>query len=380
MTQANMDIQTNPLSLFDGAFNTVPEQAVHDQPRPRIEHNRRKTFGQTIRVVGAIALVGTLATTGTYIDGWVTELGPHTTVDGNILAPGEASIEEVSLDVPTVPIATAKTKVGKVEVGMTKNVTAINGLINFPYENTTLERTATVETTININPSKVRITFDALTNKLTFTVPSDMALTSELNIPPGKGKTVDGTAFKLDSYKDLLSGAAGEISGLMKMLGDKDAGASKIAIIGGVAGDEITTHSELENFADLAIVNGVGDKCTNLVTEMPGFTKGMKENIIKGVRGILLDPNFTDNHAHKDLALLVNRPVAELQKMVSNATVELGQNYKIGPDQQNIDDYKAFLKSKFFKANLGKSAISCAVDKNVTFIKSDGTVSKGAKK
>lgn len=366
---------------FAEASENTPRHGNTDKgpsPASYVDLDKPKTskfFKKAIAVTAIGGLVmGGIGAANYWLD-YNSAIFLHTATDGRVLAPGSATVEEVNLDISDIPVATYFTKVGDLPVGVTKRLVALSGIVNFPIEQTTLKRTATVDATVSVRPKKVSIHFDAMKDAMTVTVPSGTGLSSELTMPADKKSTTDGSAWKILPQQDSMVDAANEIAGALKLFG-VDVDASQMWGVGGAAAAVTKTHSDLENFADITILNGVGQQCMPLITKIPGFNDGIKINIRSAVQGELLDANFTNDPAHKDLAILMDRPVRELQQIVSESKVVLAPDYKIAPDKSNTDALKKWTKSGIFKSDL--KAIDCKVDKNVKIIMPKNMIKKPA--
>jgi hypothetical protein len=345
------------------------------------EFSKPKTiFNSAVAVIGGSALV--IAGVGLlkYGPEFNAALLPHIAADGRVLAPGTVTLENLNLDIQSTPVAYADFEAKKREVGLTLRVQALNNLINFPFQQTTLLQSATARDTISLNTSSVKIAFDALKDTMKIEVPSDAALVSSINII--KQDTVDGTDWKLIPQTDLLVSAANEISGALKLVGVKDAESSKVIGVGAFADAATRIHSDLVNYANETIMDSAY-RCTGQITQAEGFSKGITTNIKTAVGGILMDPAFTSNPSHKDLAILMDRPGTEVQQIVQHAelvfttdsntssTSVTSPDYKIAPDKTNVANLANMTKSKIFSANIKQA--ECKTAQNITVIKPKST-------
>jgi hypothetical protein len=363
---------------------TVGDDSWVDYDAPEVKkYDGRKTRNKVIGSLTVLAIAGAAWNMGDFAWGYFSTLLPRQTIDGNILAPGQASVEKVNLNITTVPVAEYTTQIGNpknntgaLEVGISKNITS--QFVNFPYQDTIIDRMEKTQQTTSINTKYVHLNFDAMDDDLTISVPS-IALTSEIHTVPGSAATVDGSNWNLLPGVDQINDLANEISGGLKVIGIGSGNASEVPGAGLIANSVTKTHSDLENYADLTILKGVDQECTPKVANIPGFTKGMKINIVGAVRGMLLDANFTNSPQNADLQLLVNRPTHQLQEIVDKAHVvftsdnsseKSSSDYTIAPDQNVLDAYKTFTQSAFYKT-LGKEAIVCSV-KNAKLIEPKG--------
>lgn len=351
-------------------FGSVPTQQYDSQPyEPDVrasastpERKLSPRLRKARRIAIASVAIGSVVAAGAkYTVDYMGFLAPHVTSEGEVLAPGKGSVQSVSFDMPNVTLTTAETKVNGVKMGFHQNVNALGGIIDVDFNQTSLTRDALFETHIQLDPGMAELSYDALKEDLTVTIP-DGAVSTEVFIPPGKASTVDTSGSITALPGEMLSALSNAVAGQF------GANASEVPLLGGVAKGTLSVEDALTKLADLYIVTEGDKQCTPLIAEIPSFDKELDKNIRTVVGGVLMDPKTDDEQlASNELSLLMDKPASEVRDIVAHASIEMPDDYKIGPDKDNIKELKKYQKSGFFttEAPNGKS-IDCAVSKDVT--------------
>ena len=272
---------------------------------------------------------------------------------GKVVNPGKAEIFHVSMKIPPITLATVDTKVSGVKVAFEHKLT---GLFNVSLGSDTLTRDANVSTHINIDPGKVNIDYDSKKEKLTFSA-LDTALSTEVAIPLGESRTVDKTGNLFLLPAEMLSKVSEAVDGTFGT--DK----SKVPIVREIAAGTLNIDQGLEKYADLIIVTQADSECTPLIPEkIKDFTQQLKNNIRTVVKGQLLDPEILKNDVS---SALMNMPLSKIQKLVENSTVEIPENFAIGPDESNIEKLNDYKKSKLLTSSVdAKKPMVCGINED----------------
>jgi len=349
----------------DEFFGSAPVQEYEPQvstPSKSPERKHGMVWRSVRRKVIAVGAIGAVVAAGAkYAIDYSAFLAPHVTSEGEVLAPGKASVQSVSFEMPPVTLSTAETKVTGVKTGFHQNLNALGGIVDIDFNQASLTREALFETLIRLDAGKVELSYNALEEDLTVTVP-DGALSTEVNIPAGKASTVDTSGSLTALPAEMLSALTNAVAGQF------GANASEVPLLGGVAKGTLSVDDALTKLADLYIVTEGDKQCTPLIAEIPSFDKELEKNIRSVAGGVLLDPQTDDEKvAAEGLSLLMDKPASEVRQIVADATIEMPDDYKIGPDEDNVKELKKYQKSGFFttEATKGKS-IDCAVSKDVT--------------
>lgn len=269
---------------------------------------------------------------------------------------GVAEIVQVDMNMPPITLATAETKVTDVKVAYEQKLT---GLFDISLGSNTVTRNATVETLINVDPGEVTITYDPEEEQLTFTA-LETALSTKVDIPTGGARTTDKTGSLMTLPAEWITKVSEAIDGTF---GTDN---SSVPIVREVADGTLAINEGLERFADINIVAQVDQQCTPLIqTEIKDFKEQLEENIRIAVKGQLLEPTATNEVS----SALLELPLSEVQVLVENAIIEIPDDYKIGPDQEKLQEIKDYEKSKFFTTTLeDDDAIKCGVSSNTKLI------------
>jgi hypothetical protein len=336
---------TNDLSAFlENA--TVDVDAPVYASKERIPKNIKR--GLILTALGAGAVV---ASSGAlFISGVNSALEIKKETVGEVVDPGTATIQEVSMDMPPITLATADTKVEKVKVSFEQKLT---GLFDISLGENTVTRDANVETRITLNPGEVNISYDSEEDQLTFSAPNT-ALSTKVDIPTGEVRTVDKTGNLAMLPAEWLTKISEAVDGTF---GTDN---SKVPIVREMAAGTLAINEGLETYADLNIVTQVDKECTPLIPqEVEDFNDQLKDNIRTAVKGELLDTDAARNEVSK---ALMDMPLSKVQELVDDSVVEIPENFTIGPDQENITKLEDYIKSQFFTSTLTpETPIACGV-------------------
>jgi hypothetical protein len=352
---------TVTLSPEDEAYSRNPLRSARrssssERSQDKPEHSKRKTIRNSVYASLGVAALFLIPNTVKFVADYNNALQPHIAADGSVIELGKATVEKVSLKMPNIVLATAETKVSGVKVKAGSHLTTVIG--NIPLSSYTLTRTATVDTDITINPGDVAIEYDAMKNQLSYTVP-DVALSTNVNIPVGEASTI-GTSSTFETLPlDIMGKVADAFGGAFGQNG------SDTFAIGSASSYASKINNNMTAFADLNIATQVDEVCTPKITAIPHFSDLIKENVKTAIQGELLNPTATSSATNDGLSLLMSKPFAEIQKIAENAKVNMADDYKVGPDQKNVDKLNKFISDKMFTSSLGSKAIKCGIDKNV---------------
>jgi|GEM_PF-3332994 len=361
-------------SMFDGDSEDVfvmPRQErtiTVDQPMNVFERVRHLKYNAI--TIGSAALVSALGigvVAGIHYGAdFKAAIGPNVENETSIEKGAKAEIQSVDMDIQPIVLSTAETKVTGVKAQFQNKVSAMGGLVNFSVNKTSVTREASVETNITIDPSSVALSYDSEKEKLTIGA-DNSTLTTEVDIPTAASKTVDTTGSFTAMPGQVLSAMSNALAGSF------GGGANEVPILGGIAKGTTDVKTGLEHYADLYIVTQVDEQCTPLIPKkVPNFTEELKKNIRESVKGQLLNPDVTNSDANASLSLLMDKPLGEVQKIVSDAEVTMPDDYTIGADKKNIDQLKKYEKTEFFSSNTsGAAPMECGVSKDVKLTRSD---------
>jgi len=342
---------------IEALFGDVISDSNQDYSTEKRPKNRNYSSSRTLGgVVFSVLATGTAALgigVYNYTSGITNALALKAETQGSVTDAGKAEILEVSMDMPPITLATAETKVTGTKVAFEQKLT---GLFDLSLGSNTVTRDANVETLITVDPGKVNISFDSEKKALTFSA-LETALSTKVDIPTGEARTVDKTGSVAMLPAEWLTKVSEAIDGTF---GTDN---SKVPIVREMAAGTLNINEGLEKYADLNIVTQVDKECTPLIPqEVEDFNEQLKDNIRVAVKGQLLDAEATSNDV---ASALMDMPLSDVQKLVENSTVEIPEDFTIGPDQENITKLEDYKKSKFFTSTLDtEKAMACGVSKD----------------
>ena len=345
--------QSSNLEDLFGDVITPEDQSQPTAERPKKAYSTSRTLSGVAFSLLSIGTAGVLLGGFNYYNGAVSALAMKVESEGSVTDAGKAEIIEVNMDMPPITLATATTKVEGTKVAFEQKLT---GLFDISLGANTVTRNATVETLITIDPGDVKISYDTEKDKLTFSA-LDTALSTKVDIPTGEARTVDKTGSVAMLPAEWLTKVSEAIDGTF---GTDN---SKVPIVREMAAGTLNINEGLEKYADLNIVTQVDKECTPLIPqEVEDFNEQLKDNIRTAAKGQLLDADATSNDVS---AALMDMSLSEVQKLVEKSTVEMPEEFTIGPDQENIAKLEDYKKSKFFTSTLDTDKVmACGVSED----------------
>ncbi len=332
-----------------------PSRNNHERDSSRREVSAGKTVLCTVIVMGS---VGLLATGGSVTNAAINignTLTPKVETEVGITEQGKYEIIDLDLTVPDITLATATTRVTGVVGGYEQIVSGIFGDVSLG--DNTKTREANVETQIVVNPKDANFSYNPETLEMIISAP-DTSFSTKVDIPTGEAKTVDETgnfamlpAEWLTAISDAVDGTFGTDN-------------SEVPILNDIVEGTLEIDEGLEQYIDLSIVVNTDEYCTEKIPEVvEDFDEQIKDNFREAVRGMLLDPEAT-NELSAELKELTIREAAEV---VDNAVIELPENYNIGPDEGNIAKLRAYEETGVFTSTLNdETPIECGIAEDPT--------------
>ena len=332
--------------MQDGETNTPVE-------RQKKAYSTKRTLSGVAFSMLAIGVAGLGYGAFNYSSTVTNALALKAETEGSVVDAGKAEIIEVNMDMPPITLATAETKVTGTKVAFEQKLT---GLFDLSLGSNTVTRDATVETLITVKPGEVTISYDNEKGELTFSA-LETALSTSVDIPTGDARTVDKTGNLAMLPAEWLTKVSEAVDGTF---GTDN---SKVPIVREMAAGTLNINEGLEKYADLNIVTQVDKECTPLIPqEVKDFNEQLKDNIRTAVKGQLLDSEATSNDVS---AALMDMPLSDVQKLVDESTVEIPEDFAIGPDQENITKLEEYKTSKFFTSTLNaEKAMACGVSED----------------
>lgn len=286
---------------------------------------------------------------------------------------GKSEIIELSLDIPPTTIATAKTsnEGHPLEVGLNQEV-AVNifSFIDFkiPLGTDSIKREAIVTEKVQLDATKVDVSIDPENGEFIYTVPN-ASLSADVSIESGNARNVDGTDSLITSFNDAIGGSQVKtFDGFMKSL-NVNTDTRNLPYIKDLVKQNRDTANVLMDYADFKIEASVGEKCTPLFEEIPGFTDGIKDNIRTVMRGQLLSdgaPKVVKDALGQIPAESVADAQEKLSEMADNAEVILPDELKIAMDTDAAEKLKQLDKIDGFTSVADKKPMKCGVGELVT--------------
>lgn len=318
-------------------------ESLDDKP----EFSWRKTTMRTIGGVAIVAGVFTLWNGAEGIAGFIDGMTPKIKTAMGTTDGGKGVIEEVSTKMPPITLGTAKTEVTKEKTTFQTN--AVWGPIKFNIDSQTIETKSEVDTFLNVDPGKVKFSYDASKERLVISADST-AITTRVEVP-ANGLSVT------DNGGGPLSIPEGDLAGLSKAIGSMfGTGGNEVPLLGEIDKGTESEQNVLRQFASDFAAEEVDQQCTPKIQAIKGFMAQIKQNIITATIGRLLtDPK---------LAPILTAMGKNAQKDVKNAVVELPSDFKIGPDpnaKKAIDNYK---KSGILMPAGKQVPFTCGTDKD----------------
>lgn len=356
--------------LHGNAPTETTPQSYDNQSLPP-EIRRRRTVGKTlgeIAIGGIVVLaVSSIVAVVGYSNNVADALKIHSESHVAVEAPGKAEIQRIDFTMPPVTLATVDTKLSDVKVAFDKNITGLNGLINFSAYEVKFTYGADVETLVRVDPKDVDIAYDPNTDKMTFTA-NDATLQTSVDIPNGIDITEPPSGNGLSLPADAISAVEKALRGTIADYQKKDPSTIDLPYLTDVANGTFSVNQALQKFALLNAKVSTDQACTPLLKTIPDFTLQIKNNLKTAVKGRLLDKEFSG------IVKAISDKGENVSDVVDAAEVIMPANYTIAPDEANKAELNGYLKSTYYSTSLGKAAVTCGVSKSLTLImKDDGS-------